>query len=98
MVSKSPVPATAQDPDAQDPCFPRHVYSIAWTEDADSGLFWCEDENEVDVSHSPALSHEADKAPMTGQVQEETHYSEVCHDVTTKDCSQQPQHTIQEAE
>ena len=50
----------------QDPGFPRHVYSLSWTEDADSGLLWFEEENEVSLlSPSPALSQEADISPVS---------------------------------
>ena len=72
----------------QNPGFPRHVYSLSWTEDADTGLLWCGDENEVSLMcHSPGPapsqmpSQEADTTSVSLPVSKEA-----CNDINERKC------------
>ena len=68
----------------QNPGFPRHVYSLSWTEDADTGLLWCEEENEVSLlchSPGPAPSQEADTTSVSLPVSKEA-----CNDINERKC------------
>ena len=69
-------------------CFPQRpeIYTLTWLEDTESGLYWCEEETELDtLCHSPAPSHKADTAHVNSQVYEEIQNSKVFHDVILKE-------------
>jgi len=83
------VPDSRQD--LSNPGFPRQVYNIAyWTEDADSGLLWCEEENEVSsLCHSPAPSHQDYRRLVSKEVSNDINERK-CETVEKEECQSAP--------